>query len=66
MNTVPLTAEQYRNLAEANRAFASRCIDPDVASQYRQLAKVFDDIAKRLEPLSWAFLGAKTKTSVAA
>jgi hypothetical protein len=55
MNTAPLTAEQYRKLAEANCKFASRCIDPDVASQYQQLAVMFDDIAKRLEPLSWAF-----------
>jgi hypothetical protein len=55
MNTLPLTSEQYRKLAEANRKFAGLCIDPDVASQYQQLAKVFDEIATRLAPLSWAF-----------
>ena len=65
MNTAPLTSEQYRKLAEANRKFARRCIDPDVASQYQQLAIMFDDIAKRLEPLSWAFRG-KPSEAVAA
>ena len=57
MNTAPLTSEQYRKLAEANRKFARRCIDPDVASQYQQLAVMFDEIATRLEPLAWGFRG---------
>ena len=57
MNTAPLTTEQYRKLAEANRKFADLCIDPDVASEYLQLAAVFDQIATRLQPLTWAFRG---------
>lgn len=65
MNTAPLTSEQYRKLAEANRKFAHRCIDPDVAFQYQQLAVMFDDIAKRLEPLSWAFRGESSEAATA-
>lgn len=66
MNTIPLTAEQYRKLAEANRKFSSLCIDPDVASHYLQLAKLFDEIATRLVPLSWAFRGTKDREAAPA
>ena len=55
MSTKPLTAQQYRQLAEATSRFSRLCIDPDVKRQYEQLARLYDEIARRLEPLSWAF-----------
>ena len=66
LNTKPLTAAQYRALADATRKLSKLCIDPMVGTQYLQLAKLYDEIAVRLEPLSWAFQGKGVETPAAA
>ena len=66
LNTKPLTAAQYRALADATRKFSNLCIDPTVGTQYIQLAKLYDEIAVRLEPLSWASQSKSMETPAAA